>query len=204
MAGFFKKLIDQVKKECSDVGGLIESIKESGVKQYVGEQEAELDDIETSSSPKTYGQCIVEENQERARRQQDRAERLKTVYRDPSDVEMAAEARSQINARIKDNLRPRNFLWGSKDALDEIADYVVDNCEKDLDEICAYVESKGIRYDRAKMEEEINYFIRDSFFYLYRRNRIEEYIFLDRMTTEDIMELIEADIRQMEEMRNRQ
>lgn len=146
---------------------------------------------------------LKQEAEEQQARAKDRAERLKTVYRDPADIEMAAEARRLINARIKDNLRPRNFLWGSKEILDELAEYIIDNCNKEIDELCAYIESKGVRYDREKMEEEINYFRGHSMLYLYRRNRIEEYIFLDRMTSDEIMELVDGDIRQMEELHNR-
>ena len=116
---------------------------------------------------------------------------------------MAAEARRLINVRIKDNLRPRNFLWGAQETLDELAEYIIDNCDKEIDELCAYIENKGVRYDREKMEEEISYFRRNSMLYLYRRNRIEEYIFLDRMTSDEIMELVDGDIRQMEELHNR-
>lgn len=204
MAGFFKKLLDQVKKEYPDVGEIIDSVKEGKVKQYLQDQVAEITGFGTPSGQKSYGQYLEEENQERVARENERAERLKTVYRDPADIEMATETRRQINARIKDNLRPRNFLWGSKEILDELADYIVDNCDKPIDELCAYIESKGVCYDREKMEEEINYFYGHSMLYLYRRNRIEEYIFLDRMTADDIMELVDEDLRQMEEIRNRQ
>lgn len=203
MAGFFKKFIDQVKKEYPDVGELIDSARGGKVKQFLQDQVAEITGMGTSSSQQTYGEMLKQEAEEQQARAKDRAERLKTVYRDPADIEMAAEARRLIKARIKDNLRPRNFLWGSKEILDEHAEYIIDNCDKEIDELCAYIESKGVRYDREKMEEEINYFRGHSMLYLYRRNRIEEYIFLDRMTSDEIMELVDGDIRQMEELHNR-
>lgn len=204
MAAFFKKLIDQVKKECPDVGELIDLAKVEKVKQFLKDEVAEITGFGTPSDQPTDGELLIQEVEERQARENDRAERLKTVYRDPADIEMAAEARRIINARIKDNLRPRNFLWGSKETLDELAEYIIDNCDKEIDELCAYIESKGVRYDRAKMKEEISYFLGQSMLYLYRRNKIEEYIFLDRMTSDDIMELVDGDIRQMEELHNRQ
>lgn len=203
MAGFFKKLIDQVKKEYPYVGELIDYAREGKMKQFLQDQVAEITGVGTPSGQPTYGELLKQEAKEQQARANDRAERLKTVYRDPADIEMAAEARRLINARIKDNLRPRNFLWGSKETLDELADYIIDNCDKEIDELCAYIESKGVRYDREKMEKEINYFCGHSMLYLYRRNLIEEYIFLDRMTSDEIMELVDGDIRQMEEIRNR-
>lgn len=203
MAGFFKKLIDQVKKEYPDVGELIDSARGGKMKQFLQDQVAEMTGIGTPSGQQTYGEMLKQEAEEQEAREKDRAERLKTVYRDPADIEMAAEARRLINARIKDNLRPRNFLWGSKETLDELAEYIIDNCNKEIDELCAYIESKGVRYDRTKMEEEISDFRGHSLLYLYRRNRIEEYIFLDRMTADEIMELVDGDIRQMEELHNR-
>lgn len=203
MAGFFKKLIDQVKKEYPDVGELIDSARGGKMKQFLQDQVAEITGKGTSSSQQTYGEMLKQEAEEQQARAKDRAERLKTVYRDPADIEMAAEARRLINARIKDNLRPRNFLWGSKEILDELAEYIIDNCDKEIDELCAYIESKGVRYDRAAMEKEIDYLRGHSILYLYRRNRIEEYIFLDRMTSDEIMELVDGDIRQMEELHNR-
>lgn len=174
------------------------------MKQYFQDQVAEITGFGTPSGQKTYSEYLEEERLERAARENERAERLKTVYRDPADIEMATEARRLINARIKDNLRPRNFLWGPKETLDELAEYIIDNCDKEIDELCAYIENKGVRYDRSKMEEEVNNFCGRSMMYLYRRNRIEEYIFLDRMTADDIMELVDEDIRQMEVIRNRQ
>ena len=186
MAGFLKKLIDQVKKEYPDVGELIDSARGGKVKQFLQDQVAEITGMGTPSNQQTYGEMLKQE----AKEQQDRANDR-------------AETRRLINARIKDNLRPRNFLWGPKDTLDELAEYIIDNCDKEIDELCAYIESKGVRYDREKMEEEINYFRGHSMLYLYRRNRIEEYIFLDRMTSDEIMELVDEDIRQMEEIRNR-
>ena len=203
MAGFFKKLIEQVKKEYPEVGELIDSARGGKMKQFIQGQVAEITGVGTPSGQPTYGEMLKQEAEEQQARAKDRAERLKTVYRDPADIEMAAEARRLINARIKDNLRPRNFLWGSKEQLDELAEYIIDNCAVEIDELCAYIEGKGVRYNRDKMEEEINYFRRHSMLYLYRRDRIEEYIFLDRMTSDEIMELVDEDIRQMEEIRNR-
>lgn len=204
MAGFFKKLLDQVKKEYPDVGELIDSARGGKMEQYLQNQVAEVTGFGIPSGQKTYSEYLEEERQECATRENERAEKLKNVYRDPADIEMAAEIRRQINARIKGNLRPRNFLWGSKEILDELSDYIIDNCEKPTDELCTYIESKGVRYDRSKMEEEVNNFCGRSMLYLYRRNRIEEYILLDRMTADDIMELVDEDLRQMEEIRNRQ
>lgn len=203
MAGFFKKLIDQVRKECPEVGELIDHAKVEKVKQFFKDEVAEITGFGTPSDQPTDGELLIQDVEEQQARAKDRAERLKTVYRDPADIEMAAEARRLINARIKDNLRPRNFLWGSKETLDELVEYIIDNYDKEINELCAYIESKGVRYDREKMEEEINYFRGHSMLYLYRRNRIEEYIFLDRMTSDEIMELVDEDIRQMEEIRNR-
>lgn len=203
MAGFFKKLLDQVKKEYPDVGEIIDSAREGKMKQFFQDKVAEITGFGTPSGQPTYGEILRQEAEEQQARANDRAERLKTVYRDPADIEMATETRRLINARIKDNLRPRNFLWGPKETLDELTDYIVDNCNKETDELCDYIESKGVRYDREKMEEELSYFRSHSLLYLYRRNRIEEYIFLDRMTSDEIMELVDDDIRQMEEIRNR-
>lgn len=203
MAGFFKKLIEQVKKEYPEVGEFIDSARGGKMKQFIQGQVAEITGVGTPSGQPTYGEMLKQEAEEQQARAKDRAERLKTVYRDPADIEMAAEARRLINARIKDNLRSRNFLWGSKEQLDELAEYIIDNCAVEIDELCAYIEGKGVRYNRDKMEEEINYFRRHSMLYLYRRDRIEEYIFLDRMTSDEIMELVDEDIRQMEEIRNR-
>lgn len=203
MAGFFKKLIEQVKKEYPEVGEFIDSARGGKMKQFIQGQVAEITGVGTPSGQPTYGEMLKQEAEEQQARAKDRAERLKTVYRDPADIEMAAEARRLINARIKDNLRPRNFLWGSKEQLDELAEYIIDNCAVEIDELCAYIEGKGVRYNRDKMEEGINYFRRHSMLYLYRRDRIEEYIFLDRMTSDEIMELVDEDIRQMEEIRNR-
>lgn len=204
MAAFFKKLLDQVKKEYPDVGELIDSAREGKMKQYFQNRVAEITGFGTPSGQKTYSEYLEEERQERAARENERAERLKTVYRDSADIEMAAETRRLINARIKDYLHPRNFLWGPKQTLDELAEYIIDNCDKEIDELCAYIENKCVRYDRSKLEEEVNSFCGHSMLYLYRRNRIEEYIFLDRMTADDIMELVDEDLRQMEEIRHRQ
>lgn len=117
MAGFFKKLIDQVKKEYPDVGELIDSARGGKMKQFLQDQVAEITGMGTPSSQQSYGEMLKQEAEEQQARAKDRAERLKTVYRDPADIEMAAEARRLIKARIKDNLRPRNFLWGRKKLL---------------------------------------------------------------------------------------
>lgn len=204
MAGFFKKLIDQVKKECPEVGELIDHAKVEKVKQFFKDEVAEITGFGTPSDQPTDGELLIQEVEEQQARANDRAERLKTVYRDPADIEMAAETRRLINDRMKDYLRPRNFLWGPKETLDELADYIIDNSNKEIDELCTYIESKDVRYDRARMEEEIDYFLGETLLYRLRRSQIEEYIFLDRMTSDDIMNLVDGDIRQMEEIRNRQ
>lgn len=203
MAGFFKKLIDQVKKEYPDVGEIIDSARGGKMKQYFQDRISEITGFGTPSGQQSYVEFMEEEAEKQRAIANDRVERLKTVYRDPADIEMVAETRQMINARIRDNLRPRNFLWGTKEVLDELAEYIIDNCQRDIDELCAYIENKGVRYDRKKMEEEINHFQGRSLLYLYRRERVEEYIFLDRMTSDEIMELIDEDIRQLEESRNR-
>lgn len=203
MAGFFKKLAEQVKKSCPELGDIAKSDSIKKLKQKINDFVAEATGFGTPSYQQSYGSMLVEEQEQRAKLYNERQERLKTVYRDPADIEIVADARSRINARIKDNLRPRNFLWGAKEVLDELAEYIVDNSEKDLGEICAYIESQGVRYDRAMMEEEINAFRGHSMLYIFRREKIEEYVFLDRMDADEIMQLIDDDERQMEEIRNR-
>ena len=204
MAGFFKKLIDQVKKEFPNVGELVDSVREGKIKQYFQDQVAEITGIGTPSGQKSYGEYLIEEQNEKQAKAARRAEQLKTVYRDPADVEMVAETRCQINERIKENLNPRNFLWGPKETLEELAAYIVDNSEKELDELGAYIESKGVRYDREAMEEELNHLYGKCAIQFFRRSEIEEYIYLDRMTSDDILQLLDDDLREMEEARNRQ
>lgn len=200
--GFFKKLIDQVKKEYPDVGEFIDSAREGKMKQYFQDQVAEITGFGTPSTQQSYGEYLEQEKRERIERIDARKEALKTVYRAPADIEMAAETRRQINERIKGNLNPRNFMWGSKAVLEEAGDYFVDNSDKEEDELCSYLESRGIRYDRQAMEIELGHFRSKSVLALYRRSQIEEFIFLDRMTSDEILELLDDDIREMEERRN--
>lgn len=201
--GFFKKLISQIGKEYPVVGELIESAQGGKIKQYLQDQVAEITGFGTPSGSPTYGEIMKQEKEEKEKRINERTEKLKTIYRAPEDIEMATETRRQINARIKDNLRPRNFLWGSKETLDELAEYIIDNCDKDIDELCAYLESKGVKYDRDAMQKELDAFRTASIFYLYRRSQIDELIFLDRWDTDMILERIDEDLREMEEIRNR-
>ena len=201
--GFFKKLISQIGKEYPVVGELIESAQGGKIKQYLQDQVAEITGLGTPSGSPTYGEIMKQEKEEKEKRINERAEKLKTIYRAPEDIEMAAETRRQINARIKDNLRPRNFLWGSKETLDELAEYIIDNSDKDIDELCAHLKSKSVKYDRDAMQKELDAFRAASFFYLYRRSQIDELIFLDRWDTDMILERIDEDLREMEEIRNR-
>lgn len=63
MAGFFKKLLDQVKKEYPDVGELIDSVREGKMKQYFQDQVAEITGFGTPSGQKTYSEYLEEERQ---------------------------------------------------------------------------------------------------------------------------------------------
>lgn len=222
MAGFFKKLIDQVKKEYPEVGELIDSAREGKMKQYFQDQVAEITGYDTSiehmlgsecaeqdvstnenefcvfdcieeSQQELEGECSVEtktddndlaldDNEEVAAddntkdgndedddidldmtsilsdffgesedaNQEDmeygyqtdteedfeediedqqsdstdgREEALRTVYRDPADIEMAADTRVRINAMIRHNLNARKFLWGTKELIEKAGDF---------------------------------------------------------------------------------
>lgn len=201
--GFFKKLINQVKKEYPDVGELIDSANKGNILKNLKDSFTEAIGMGSERENRAYWEQEERAKQERAERIEARKEALKTVYRDPADIEMAAETRRQINERIKGNLNTRNFMWGSKEVLEEAGEYIVDNSEKEEDELCSYLESKGIRYDRQAMENELGHFRSKSIAALYRRSQIEEFIFLDRMTAEEILELLDDDIREIEERRNR-
>lgn len=200
--GFFKKLIDQVKKEYPNVGNLIDSANNGTFLNDLKDSVTEAIGMGSARENRAYYEQQEQEQRERKERLDARKEALKTVYRDPADIEMAAETRRQINDRIKGNLRPRNFLWGPKETLDELVEYIIDNSDKELDELYAYIESKGVRYDRTAMENEMNQFYGKSSLELYRRNQIEEFIFLDRMTSDEILELLDEDLREMEEIKN--
>lgn len=291
MAGFFKKLIDQVKKEYPEVGELIDSAREGKMKQYFQDQVAEITGYDTSiehmlgsecaeqdvstnenefcvfdcieeSQQELEGECSVEtktddndlaldDNEEVAAddntkdgndedddidldmtsilsdffgesedaNQEDmeygyqtdteedfeediedqqsdstdgREEALRTVYRDPADIEMAAETRARINAMIRHNLNARKFLWGTKELIEKAGDYIVEHSDESIDDLCAYIESQSIRYDLHKFKEEFSKFKRESMIHLLERDRIDEYIFLDRMDGEEIINKIDA------------
>ncbi len=291
MAGFFKKLLDHVKKEYPDVGELIDSAREGKIKQYFNDQVAEITGYDTSlehmlgcecaeqdvstnenefcvfdcieeSQQDLEGECSVEtetddndlaldDNEEVAAddntkdgndedddidldmtsilsnffgesedaNQEDmeygyetdteedfeednedqqsdstdgREEALRTVYRDPADIEMAAETRARINAMIRHNLNARKFLWGTKELIEKAGDYIVEHSDESIDDLCAYIESQSIRYDLHKFKEEFSKFKRESMIHLLERDKIDEYIFLDRMDGDEIINKIDA------------
>lgn len=205
MAAFFKKLKDKIRKEYPDVVELFDSAKNGNIKQKLQDTVADITGLGTHSRDIEYTNQCIEEDKPQRKANEDRKEMLRTIYRDPDDIRLADETRREINYHIKSSLKVRRFVWGSSEPLASTEDFIVDHCwgEEDRIMICKYLEEKGLRYDREKMGIELDNVVKQNFFHLYHRANIDEYIFLDRLTKDEILQLIEDDIELQNEIKSR-
>ena len=205
MAAFFKKLKDQIRKEYPDVVELFDSAKSGKIKQTLQDAVADITGFGPHSRDAEYARQCEEEDEQYQKAIEDRKEMLRTVYRDPEDIKLAEETRWEINQHIKSSLKIRRFVWGSREQLESVEDYVADNCwgEEDRKMICKYLDDKGLRYDRERMERELDEVVKQNFFHLIHRSKIDEYVFLDRLTKEEILQIIEDDLDLLNEIKSR-
>lgn len=128
---------------------------------------------------------------------------LETVYKDPADIKMAEEIKTEFNNQLKEYLNVRKFLAGSPEALDEAAYYIVANRNLDkgegfIDSTIEYFTEKGLHFERAAFEQEIKRYMaqKEVLFILSTRDAVDKYVFIDRMTADKILEIPALSIQQ--------
>lgn len=127
------------------------------------------------------------------------SDKLEGIHKDPYDIQMAEETKDAINSSLVEALNPRKFIYDSPDVAEEMGLYVVKSMKfvglcstKDLlPRINAHFKEIGVHYDEKKLESTINSFVRqkDVSDKIFLREQVDKYIFIDRMTKDEILTL---------------
>lgn len=127
--------------------------------------------------------------------------KLESVHKDPYDIQMAEEAKNELNLILREKLNSRKFIYADPTTTDEAGLFIVKTIGftglvKDqtlLPRIREYLDSNGIHYDASALDSEIKNFIHDKEITQLRfiREQVDKYIFIDRMTKDEVVKLYE-------------
>ena len=122
--------------------------------------------------------------------------KLENIHKDPHDIEMAAETRDALDETMLESFNARKFVFGSQEDIDDAAAYIISNMYliKDdtyLPRMIEYMDNSGLKYDKEAMEKEIKAFKNkdDIKLLLATKDQVDKYIFIDRMTKEEILRI---------------
>lgn len=122
------------------------------------------------------------------------AEKLSKVHKDPADIRIAQETRAIFNQALMERLNSRKFIFESPEKIEELALFIIDTMpfEKDdthLPKVCGYFDANGVHYDQQTMISEIKSFRskKDVTTILTTRDQVDKFVFLDRMTQDEIL-----------------
>ncbi len=122
--------------------------------------------------------------------------KLETVHKDPHDVQMAEDTKRQLNATLAEKLNVRRFIYGSPETLEMAGDYIISTMtlaknDSHIPGVIEFLNSNNIRFNQEELESEINSFKskRDIMQLLSIRDQVDIYVFIDRMTQEEILKL---------------
>lgn len=127
--------------------------------------------------------------------------KLETVHKDPYDVQMAQETKDELNETLKTRLNARKFIYADPDTIDAMGTFIMEsmdfiNLAKDetlIPRIKSHFDERGIHYDPETLHSEIKRFIADKEVtqLLSIRQQVDKYIFVDRMSKEEILLLFD-------------
>lgn len=127
--------------------------------------------------------------------------KLETIHKDPYDIQMAQETKNELNEILKGRLNARKFIFADPDTIDAAGTFILEsmnfiNLAKDetlIPRIKAYLDEHGINYDDSVLKSEIKQFIsnKEALQLLAIREQVDKYIFVDRMSKEEIVSLYE-------------
>lgn len=189
--GFLKNLSDKAKSK----------INKQDVLDLVHEAQKTIADggADDLSKLKAAGQLFKGFGLMAAGKYEGGSRKLESIHKDPYDIQLAEETKAEINEILKEKLNPRKFIYGSPEVVDEVGSFIMSKMHfidlvKDktlLPSIHEYLKSQGIHYDEQTLDKEIDKAIHNKEFtqILAIRDHVDKYIFVDRMTKEEILSL---------------
>lgn len=194
--GLFKNLSDKAKEVKS-------KINKQDVLDLVHEAQKTIADggADDLSKLKAAGQLFKGFGQMAAGKYEGGSRKLENIHKDPYDIQMAEETKAEINDILIEKLNPRKFIYGSPEVVESVGAFIMSKMHfidlvKDktlLPSIHEYLKSNGISYDEKALDTEINRAIHNKEFtqILAIRDHVDKYIFIDRMTKQEILTLYE-------------
>lgn len=127
--------------------------------------------------------------------------KLENVHKDPYDIQQAESTKAELNEMLIEMLNPRKFVYGDPDAIHQAGMAILEsinfigmcNDKTLLPRIHERLEQLGVHYDESTLDSEVNKFIRDNETtkLLSIRHQVDKYIFVDRLTKEEILAMYE-------------
>lgn len=194
--GMFDKFKDKAKGHIDKVKGSVS--KQDFVDLITDAQrtvaEGKDDDI---TKMKAYGKVFKGLGQMAMGKYESKSKKLETVHKDPYDIQMAQETKDELNEILVERLNPRKFIYGSPDVINS-AGHAALECinfidmvrdETLLPRIHEMLRERGVHFDEATLDSEINKFIRDKEVtnILAIRHQVDKFVFIDRLTKAEIV-----------------
>ena len=125
--------------------------------------------------------------------------KLDSVYKDPSDIILAEDTKAELNEILIEKLNPRQFIYADQETTFDMGIEILKSMNfiglaQDktlLPRIKELLDKNGVHYDSNRIEGVIKSFIsdKDVTILLSIRHQVDKYIFIDRMTKEEIVAL---------------
>lgn len=201
--GFFKGLADKAKNH-------IEAVKSNVSKQDLVDMLSDVSkDYSKGDSGKALGKMAMGLGKMAMNKYEGSSRKLDNAYKDPYDMEMAENAKSQLNEMLTEKLDTRKFLYGDPVRLSELSNHIVGmltstvKTKEIIPAICKYLDSQEARYDRTALEKTlVDFRTKDDVQIItLTRDQVDKYVFLDRMTIDEILAIPAGYMNQAEKDR---
>lgn len=127
--------------------------------------------------------------------------KLETIHKDPYDIQQAEETKDELNSILANKLNIRKFVFGSPEVFNDVAYHIVstlpfmhNQTDQHITQVCEWLDQQGISYDREALDSAVRSLRNDkkSTNVLAIREQVDKFIFIDRMTKEEILAMLEG------------
>lgn len=193
--GFLKNLTDKAKEKATEIKKNVS--KEDLLNVVTDAQRVLASGNGDMAKIKAFGTLVNGLGKAASGKQQSLQDKLDSLHKDPYDIQMAEETKDAFNEILKQKINGRKFIYDNPAIIENAVSFIV-SCMHTIDllkdptilpKIKEYMDANNIHYDEKGLEDALNKFMHDkeNIQLLAHRDMVDKYIFIDRMTKDEIL-----------------
>lgn len=192
--GFLKSSMDAARQHVDKIKS---NVNKQDILDLASDVQKDMAKDDELSKMKAAGKLLKGLGQIAAGSYKGASRRLDDIEKDPYDIEMAEETTRKLNWALAHKLNGRRFLYGDPDSINKavyvlVAGLPFENLFKvPTERLLELLEGQNVRVNQEALESEFDKFKRDNdvLTLMGTRSQVDKYIFIDRLSMDEILEI---------------